>query len=115
MGCGVKFLLSVELRQGQVCLMWSWGAADKQLGAISIDANRGNADEPWRLDRPDLLRRILQYHIDTFLGEKARVTHLYDHKGSLAVNWDGTPTQEQQELLAGFWENVFWEPLIPSP
>jgi hypothetical protein len=23
-----------------------------------------------------------------------------------------TPTQKQQELLAGLWEQVFWEPVI---
>jgi len=90
---------------------------------IIINANRGHEDEPWRLERLDLLRRILQYHKETFLEQEvliaigsktsfrrqACVTHLYDHKGNLAVNWTDTPTKEQQDALASFWETIFCE------
>ena len=76
---------------------------------ISIDANRAD-EEPWRLERLDLLRRVLVSHKETFIDREARVTDLYDHKGNLAVNWAATPAQRQQDLLAEFWQGaVFCE------
>jgi hypothetical protein len=85
---------------------------DIQLGPVFIDANRAHDDEPWRLKRLDLLRRILFYHEYIFLKQTARVTGLYDHKGALAVSWTATPTKEQQSMLRDFWEGVFNEALV---
>jgi len=76
---------------------------------IIIDANRAD-EEPFRLERLDILARILAHHHETFLGDKAKVTELYDHKGCLTVNWDAEPTKEQRELVDGFWDAVFFEP-----
>jgi hypothetical protein len=81
---------------------------------IRIDANRGHDDEPWRLTRLDLLRRLLAYHEHYFFqhGNNARVLALYDHKGCLAVNWSALPELEQQNVLNGLWEDAFFEPII---
>ena len=78
---------------------------------ILIDANRAD-EEFWRLERLDLLRRILRYHEHTFLEAKATVIGLYDHKGMLAVNWSARPSKDQRERLGIFWGEVFCEPEI---
>jgi hypothetical protein len=78
---------------------------------ISIDANRAS-EEVWRLERLDLLRRLILHQRHYFLEQGAHVLQLYDHKGALAVNWSETPSVEQQGLLKDFWETAFFEPII---
>jgi hypothetical protein len=78
---------------------------------IFIDANRSD-EEPDRLVRLGILRDILVYHEHYFLEDEAQVTRLYDHKGTLTVTWSRKPTEEQRELVDGFWDSVFSEPDI---
>jgi hypothetical protein len=80
------------------------------MNAIQLDAYRGYDDEPWRIERLELLRDIIKYHADFFCDPK--VLALYDCKGNFAVNWSQNPTSEQMEMLNGFIENVLWENAI---
>lgn len=77
------------------------------IDTIHIDANRAD-EEPFRLERLDILRRLLIYHRHYCYEMPALVTHLYEHKGDLAVNWTARPDAEQCGLLGDLWE-VFCE------
>jgi hypothetical protein len=76
---------------------------------IVIDANRAD-EEPDRLTRLRILRDILVYYQDYFCdSSSAKVVSLYDHKGTLSVDWNAAPTKEQKEMVDSFWDAVFFE------
>ncbi len=75
-----------------------------------VNAYRAN-EEPWRIERLDLLLQILNYqwrHWDD-APDLTSLTRLHDHKGLLTVSWSKAPSRQAQKLVKDLWALVFNE------
>ena len=75
---------------------------------IEIDGTRANEDQQWRIYR---IHRIIGYaqalaDLDNNEGFHKKVVGIFDDKGTLMVEWQDEPTDNEKEYLQKAWESV---------